>query len=72
MTTRFNSKTALAEREAWLEMTNHNSPNTCHTCAVAYGRSGTDQDFEDRACVDGIRIRKAWLAAWEANGHMSG
>jgi hypothetical protein len=64
--------TARAERETWRAMIEHNSPTVCHTCSVAYGRAGTDQDFNDRACVDGIKIRQAWLDAFAANGHKCG
>lgn len=66
------AQTATAEREAWAAMIEHNSPRTCHTCSVAYGRSSTDEECMERMCVDGRRLRQAWLDAFAANGNRGG
>lgn len=66
------SATAQAEREAWQAMIEHNSPRVCHTCFLAYGKSGTDEECMARMCEDGRRIRQAWLDAFAANGNRRG
>lgn len=66
------SDTALAEREAWQAMIEHTSPRVCHTCFLAYGKSGTDEECMNAMCADGRTIRQAWLDAFAANHNRRG
>lgn len=66
------AQTAKAERDTYAAMIEHTSPRVCHTCFLAYGKSGTDEECMNAMCADGRRIRQAWLDAFVANGNRRG